>query len=89
MIPILPLVYFRDPLPYIPGLYRKTTTFVVENNVSPLKVPNKYREPTKPKSHRTKMIRFIFRNHFFYKLNIKRCRDVIQSENYKTWQKEN
>jgi hypothetical protein len=33
--------------------------------------------------------RFIFRNHFFFLLNIKRYRDVIQSENYKTWQKEN
>jgi hypothetical protein len=26
---------------------------------------------------------------FFLLLNIKRYRDVIQSENYKTWQKEN
>jgi hypothetical protein len=26
---------------------------------------------------------------FFFLLNIKRYRDVIQSENYKTWQKEN
>jgi hypothetical protein len=31
------LVYFRDPLPYIPGSYHKTATFVIENNVSPLK----------------------------------------------------
>jgi hypothetical protein len=28
-------VYFRDPLPYIPGTYHKTPTFVIENNVSP------------------------------------------------------
>jgi hypothetical protein len=26
---------------------------------------------------------------FFFLLNIKRYRDVIQNENYKTWQKEN
>ena len=31
------LMYFRDPLPYIPGSYHKTTTFVIENNVSPPK----------------------------------------------------
>jgi hypothetical protein len=30
-------VYFRDPLPYIPGLYHKTTTFVIENIVNLLK----------------------------------------------------
>jgi hypothetical protein len=30
------LVYFRDPLPYKPGSYHKTT-FVIENNVSSLK----------------------------------------------------
>jgi hypothetical protein len=29
---------FEDcALPYIPGSYHKTTTFVIENNVSPLK----------------------------------------------------
>ena len=27
----------RVPLPYIPGSYPKTTTLVIENNVSPLK----------------------------------------------------
>jgi hypothetical protein len=30
-------MYFRDSLPYIPGSYYKTTTFIKEYNVSPLK----------------------------------------------------
>jgi hypothetical protein len=29
-------VYIRGPLPYIAGSYHKVTTFVIENNVSPL-----------------------------------------------------
>jgi hypothetical protein len=27
-------VYIRGPLPYIPGSYHKTTTFVIENTVN-------------------------------------------------------
>ena len=37
MIPIMPCCTLGDPLPYIPGAYHKTTTFVIENNVSPLR----------------------------------------------------
>jgi hypothetical protein len=44
----MPLCTLGDPLPYIYLVHIKTTTFVIENNVSPLKVPNKYRETTKP-----------------------------------------
>ena len=34
---MMPQCTLGDPLPYIPGSYHKTTTFVIENNVSPLK----------------------------------------------------
>jgi hypothetical protein len=38
MIPIIPWCTLGDPLPYIPGSYHKTTTFVIESNaVSPLR----------------------------------------------------
>ena len=33
----MPCCTLGDPLPYIPGAYHKTTTFVIENNVSPLR----------------------------------------------------
>jgi hypothetical protein len=37
MIPIIPWCTLGDPLPYIPGSYHKTTTFVIESNAaSPL-----------------------------------------------------
>ena len=36
MIPIMPWGTLGDPLPYITGSYYKATTFVIENNVSPL-----------------------------------------------------
>ena len=34
---MMPWCTLGDPLPYIPGSYNKTTPFVIENNVSPLK----------------------------------------------------
>ena len=36
MIPIMPWGTLGDPLPYIAGSYHKATTFVIENNMSPL-----------------------------------------------------
>jgi hypothetical protein len=36
MIPIIPWGTLGDPLPYITGSYHKATTFVIENNMSPL-----------------------------------------------------
>ena len=36
MIHIMPLCTIGDPLPYIAGSYQKATTFVLENNVSPI-----------------------------------------------------
>ena len=36
MIPIMPWCILGDPLPYMPCSYRKATTFVIDNNVSPL-----------------------------------------------------
>jgi hypothetical protein len=38
MVPIMPWCTLGDPLQYIPGSYHKTTTFVIENNVSPFVV---------------------------------------------------
>jgi hypothetical protein len=32
----MPRCTLVDPLPYITGSYQKATTFVIENNVSPL-----------------------------------------------------
>jgi hypothetical protein len=36
MIPIMPWGTLGDPLPYITGSYHKATTFVIENNMTPL-----------------------------------------------------
>jgi hypothetical protein len=32
----MPLCTLGDPLPYIAGSFHKATTFVIENNVSPI-----------------------------------------------------
>ena len=43
----MPLCTLGNPLPYIAGSYHKATTFVIENNVSPIEYNNKYCETTK------------------------------------------
>ena len=54
-------VYIRDSLPYIPGSYYKTTTFVIENNVSPLSY-----QINKTNFHRTHMIHYVVSARVFY-----------------------